>query len=157
MVLEAILCALPTLDKECIDLWVVFVGLYLRNCLIYNGLQATYVEHLFSGFFCKKSNIAETQSEKYELRLGLLRQAELIALKMIASTRCARLVGLRVVALRRCVRLLGLRVVALHCGRSRSGYRPSLMTWSRAASLKSPLFLEASSDKHVAVGVTVVD
>ena len=135
VILEATSCTLLLLDKEGVDLWVVVVGLCSSNRLIHNGLQAMYVGLLFLGVFCRKTDIAKTQSEGHEVTSGLLGQAKLVALMVVASMRCARLVGLKVVALTRCVRLVSLRVVALHCGRSRWGYKPSLVTWLHAALL----------------------
>lgn len=78
-----------------------------------------YVEFLFLGNLCRKSDISKMQSEGHEVTSDSSRQAKLVGLRVVALTRCPRLVGLRVVALTRYIRRVGLRVVALHCKRSR--------------------------------------
>lgn len=61
----------------------------------------------------KKSDIAKTQLKEHELTLGLLKQTELISLKVVISTRYTRLINLRVVTLIIRIKLVGLRVVVV--------------------------------------------
>ena len=62
--------------------------------------------------FWRRSDIAKMQSEGHKMILSLLRQAKLVDLRVIASTRCARFIGLKMVAPTRYARLVSLRVVA---------------------------------------------
>lgn len=94
-------------------------------------------------YFWKRSDIAQTTSKGHEVTLGLLRQLKLVDLRVMALTTYARFVDRK--------------IVALYCKKSRWDYKPSLVIWSHATSLQLFFFQDASFDKHITIGIVVVN